>query len=521
MAGGDRPRRLQRPRNRTLVLVAVALIFSTVFLSYVHIGPTSFNTNPSSRPSPDELDTPNTDNKMAAAGKRTYPQIVDLPASLLPTAPSTPQDAPRRLIIVGDVHGHLKSLKALLRKADFSADRGDTVVLAGDMINKGPDSPGVVEFAMRIGAYAVRGNHEDRVLTAWQHYEKKQGRMADVDSNTNDEEEKIEDGEAFLDVSESETVDTHSNSEDSGEESDGVQSNGIGARLENEEDTSESSSSHKKGKKNKKGKKKGKKGKGKRKSKDRKPRRSDLVTAKSLKPEHRTWLSKLPLILRIGDLGPRYGEVLVVHAGLVPGIPLESQRPDAVMTMRTLLPRSGRASDSHPNSHTTTTANTVIDDNQTPLSAERQDYDAEAKPGHSHRPMVPSAEHDGVPWAEIWTSYQTSLATSRGGSHARPTTVVYGHDAKAGLKMRRYAFGLDSGCARDKTLTGVVFEFVPAAHTHSSLQDGGENENREEGQEEEEEIDWDIGIDDTTAKQVRTARTKIRHRLVSVSCAEA
>ncbi|KAI0096991.1 Metallo-dependent phosphatase [Nemania sp. FL0031] len=525
MAGGDRPRRLQRPRNRTLVLVAVALLFTTVFLRYVHLGPAPFTL--SSPLGPNDRDTLKMDDEMTAKSKRTYPQIVDLPAELVPTAPSTPKDLPRRLIIVGDVHGHLKSLQALLRKAEFSAERGDTLVLAGDMVNKGPDSPGVVEFAMKIGAFAVRGNHEDRVLTAWQHYEKKNGKGASVNSNMDYEEDKTYDAEALLDVSESETANTHSSVEDSnsGDESDGIETT-----PENEENIS-----HKREKKNKKGKKKGKKGKGKgkkKKSKDRKPRRSDLVTAQSLKPEHRAWLAKQPLILRIGDLGPRYGDVLVVHAGLVPGIPLESQRPDAVMTMRTLLPRSSSDShaDSHPDSYSDFHTSTTSGSNQEPLSADPPQQSENLKPGH--KPMVPSAEHDGVPWAAIWTSYQTSLTTSQSQSQpqsqVRPTTVVYGHDAKAGLKMRRYAFGLDSGCARDRTLTGVVFEFTPASHNsqENNNNKGKEEQEKEEGEKkkvevdgEGGEIDWDTDIDGSAEEQ--RVRARIRHRLVSVSCAEA
>ncbi|KAI0868829.1 Metallo-dependent phosphatase [Hypoxylon argillaceum] len=487
---GDRPPRLQRPRNRTLVLAAVAFLLSIIFLQYIHLGPAPLNL--SSRPVPGEPEPLRMDDKMAATTKRTYPQILDLPASLLPTAPSTPRDTPRRLIIVGDVHGHLKSLEALLRKAEFSKSRGDTVVLAGDMVNKGPDSPGVVDLAMRIGAYGVRGNHEDRVLTAWQHYERRGGKAASTGSDTDDEGEEI-------DATEIGIANININAEDSEDESDNTQSSSdIEAISKDEEGISKNKNE------NKKGKKKGKKGKGKgkKKSKDRKPRRSDLGTAQSLKPSHRAWLSSLPLILRIGDLGPRYGEVLVVHAGLVPGIPLESQDPDAVMTMRTLLPYSERAADSRPDTNTPNAG-------QTPLIA---DPAADAKPGHGHKPMVPSAEHDGVPWAEIWTTYQTSLATSHGGS-SRPSTVVYGHDAKAGLRMRRYAFGLDSGCARDHALTGVVFEFASAA-AHSSQEDAAED--GEVAQEEEE--GWNT--DGEVPREQRT-RARIRHRLVSVSCAEA
>ncbi|KAH6855062.1 Metallo-dependent phosphatase-like protein [Chaetomium sp. MPI-CAGE-AT-0009] len=72
----------------------------------------------------------------------------------------------KRLVIVGDVHGQPAALKALLQKIGFDHKHGDHLVLAGDMITKGPDSKGVVKLAMSVGASAVRGNQEDKVLAA-------------------------------------------------------------------------------------------------------------------------------------------------------------------------------------------------------------------------------------------------------------------------------------------------------------------------------------------------------------------
>jgi hypothetical protein len=51
----------------------------------------------------------------------------------------------------------------LLDKVSFDHER-DHLVFTGDMINKGPDSPGVVDLARKYSASCVRGNHEDRVL---------------------------------------------------------------------------------------------------------------------------------------------------------------------------------------------------------------------------------------------------------------------------------------------------------------------------------------------------------------------
>ena len=61
----------------------------------------------------------------------------------------------------------LDELKVLLGKAEFTASRGDRVIFVGDLVNKGPESAGVVQYAMDINAATVRGNHEDKVLRVW------------------------------------------------------------------------------------------------------------------------------------------------------------------------------------------------------------------------------------------------------------------------------------------------------------------------------------------------------------------
>jgi hypothetical protein len=83
-----------------------------------------------------------------------------------PYSPTTATDA-ARLLIIGDVHGMLDELKELLNKADYTASRGDRVIFVGDLVNKGPESSGVVQYAMDINATTVRGNHEDKVLRVW------------------------------------------------------------------------------------------------------------------------------------------------------------------------------------------------------------------------------------------------------------------------------------------------------------------------------------------------------------------
>ncbi|CAI6337636.1 unnamed protein product [Periconia digitata] len=68
-----------------------------------------------------------------------------------------------KLFVVGDVHGCKKELLELLEKGGYKEQR-DHLILTGDIVSKGPDSPGVVALASGLHASCVRGNHEDRVL---------------------------------------------------------------------------------------------------------------------------------------------------------------------------------------------------------------------------------------------------------------------------------------------------------------------------------------------------------------------
>lgn len=71
-----------------------------------------------------------------------------------------------RLILVGDVHGMYKELKELLEDVDYESGV-DRLVFLGDMITKGPDSIKVLDLAIEEGAYCVRGNHEDEILSMY------------------------------------------------------------------------------------------------------------------------------------------------------------------------------------------------------------------------------------------------------------------------------------------------------------------------------------------------------------------
>ncbi len=69
---------------------------------------------------------------------------------------------PSRLVIVGDVHGCRAELEALLERIAFTPE--DRLVMVGDLVVRGPDPAGTLDLLLSLGARAVRGNHEDRLL---------------------------------------------------------------------------------------------------------------------------------------------------------------------------------------------------------------------------------------------------------------------------------------------------------------------------------------------------------------------
>src|SRR5690606_25379369 len=81
-------------------------------------------------------------------------------------------DAP--LDIIGDIHGELDALKALLFHLGYDHTgrhpKGRRLVFVGDLCDRGPDSPGVISLVRRLvqdqKALAIMGNHELNLLRA-------------------------------------------------------------------------------------------------------------------------------------------------------------------------------------------------------------------------------------------------------------------------------------------------------------------------------------------------------------------
>ncbi len=72
----------------------------------------------------------------------------------------------KRTIVIGDVHGCSTELKDLLAAVEASPQ--DDLISVGDLIAKGPNSAGVLDWAMKTeNLRCVRGNHEERFLHEW------------------------------------------------------------------------------------------------------------------------------------------------------------------------------------------------------------------------------------------------------------------------------------------------------------------------------------------------------------------
>jgi hypothetical protein len=199
-----------------------------------------------------------------------------------------------RTVIVGDVHGCLDELLALVERC---GDPGDTrYVMVGDLVAKGPDSQGVVAWARATRVEAVLGNHDAAVL-----------RVGDPDV-------------------------------------------------------------------------------------DPPPRAHHVAVAETLRDDDLAWLAARPLWIEVEGTAP--ASHLVVHGGLVPGVPLAEQERKHLLNLRSITDAG-----------------------------------------------EPTKKIEGTPWGALW----------KGPPHA-----VFGHDAVRGLQRHPWATGLDTGCVYGGALTALV-----------------------------------------------------------------
>lgn len=112
--------------------------------------------------------------------------------------------------------------------------------------------------------------------------------------------------------------------------------------------------------------------------------------AEALAPADWSWLYALPYFIRLPE-----HDAIVVHGGLVPGVPLDDQDPALMTNLRSIR------SDGSP--------------------SKRVD--------------------EGEPWAKRWPG---------------PELVIFGHDAIRGLQRWPHAVGLDTGCVYGLELSALV-----------------------------------------------------------------
>ena len=111
----------------------------------------------------------------------------------------------KRTIIIGDVHGMSVELETLIRKLEIRGD--DHIVFVGDLVDKGPDSAGVVKMVRELSethdVVVVEGNHEEKHRRFRKH--RVNGTGVDLTMKGSEEMSEITDGLSEEDVSFMET----------------------------------------------------------------------------------------------------------------------------------------------------------------------------------------------------------------------------------------------------------------------------------------------------------------------------
>lgn len=73
-----------------------------------------------------------------------------------------------RTFVIGDVHGCRTALETLCNSLELQSD--DLVILLGDLVDRGPDSRGVIDYLLGLQGTChlvlIMGNHEEMLLDA-------------------------------------------------------------------------------------------------------------------------------------------------------------------------------------------------------------------------------------------------------------------------------------------------------------------------------------------------------------------
>lgn len=78
-----------------------------------------------------------------------------------------------RRFAIGDIHGCSRTFRKLIKELDLNPD--DEVYILGDMINRGKDSSGVLNYIIKLRKqgykiFPLRGNHEQTLLNVVSNY---------------------------------------------------------------------------------------------------------------------------------------------------------------------------------------------------------------------------------------------------------------------------------------------------------------------------------------------------------------
>lgn len=73
-----------------------------------------------------------------------------------------------RTLVIGDIHGCIRTFRELLYNI-LHIDKGDRIILLGDLIDRGPDSKSVIDEIINLkndkyDITALRGNHEQMLI---------------------------------------------------------------------------------------------------------------------------------------------------------------------------------------------------------------------------------------------------------------------------------------------------------------------------------------------------------------------
>lgn len=151
----------------------------------------------------------------------------------------------------------------------------------------------------------------------------------------------------------------------------------------------------------------------------------EFLLAKKLHPQHLEYINNCPVIKTLGKVplskpnkksplsvsyGSKTSEGIAVHAGVRWDLSknLQDQIPSECLEMRSL---------------TGPFLNESTDD-----------------------PHLPNA----ISWSKVWNTKQKIIPRNE------TKVVYYGHDARRGLNLKKFAIGLDTGCDRGDNLSGII-----------------------------------------------------------------